>query len=63
MHRPGIEPGPTAWQAAILPLNQRCLLDTKALPKLTRGKVSRTQQKKIRDSQSVGFEPTLPEGI
>ena len=25
MHRPGIEPGPPAWQASILPLNQRCL--------------------------------------
>ena len=26
MHRPGIEPGPPAWQASILPLNQRCLI-------------------------------------
>ena len=26
MQRPGIEPGPPAWQASILPLNQRCLL-------------------------------------
>ena len=25
LHRPGIEPGPPAWQASILPLNQRCL--------------------------------------
>ena len=25
MHRPGIEPGPPAWQAEILPLDQRCL--------------------------------------
>ena len=25
MQRPGIEPGPPAWQARILPLNQRCL--------------------------------------
>ena len=24
VHRPGIEPGPPAWQASILPLNQRC---------------------------------------
>ena len=24
LHRPGIEPGPPAWQARILPLNQRC---------------------------------------
>ena len=26
MHRPGNEPGPPAWQASILPLNQRCSL-------------------------------------
>ena len=26
MHRPGIEPGPPAWQARILPLNHRCSL-------------------------------------
>ena len=26
VHRPGIEPGPPAWQASILPLNQRCFL-------------------------------------
>ena len=26
MQRPGIEPGPPAWQARILPLNQRCLM-------------------------------------
>ena len=24
LHRPGIEPGPPAWQARILPLDQRC---------------------------------------
>ena len=24
LHRPGIEPRPPAWQASILPLNQRC---------------------------------------
>ena len=28
VHRPGIEPGPPAWQASILPLNQRCFDDT-----------------------------------
>ena len=28
MHRPGIEPGPPAWQASILPLNHRCFGDT-----------------------------------
>ena len=27
MHWPGIEPGPPAWQARILPLNHRCLAD------------------------------------
>ena len=29
MQRPGIEPGPPAWQARILPLNQRCVLEAK----------------------------------
>ena len=27
LHRPGIEPGPPAWQARILPLNQRCSVE------------------------------------
>ena len=27
MHWPGIEPGPPAWQARILPLNHQCLID------------------------------------
>ena len=27
MHRPGIEPGPPAWQESILPLNQRCHIE------------------------------------
>ena len=31
LHRPGIEPGPPAWQASILPLNQRCLAGTKSV--------------------------------
>ena len=26
MHWPGIEPGPPAWQASILPLNHQCLV-------------------------------------
>ena len=30
LHRPGIEPGPPAWQASILPLNQRCNTSTMA---------------------------------
>ena len=30
MHRPGIEPGPPAWQASILPLNHRCLAEIRA---------------------------------
>ena len=29
MHRPGIEPGPPAWQASILPLNHRCRYDSR----------------------------------
>ena len=28
LHWPGIEPGPPAWQARILPLNHQCSLDT-----------------------------------
>ena len=28
LHRPGIEPGPPAWQASILPLNHRCMYNT-----------------------------------
>ena len=31
LHRPGIEPGPPAWQASILPLNQRCSDVTQAM--------------------------------
>ena len=27
MHWPGIEPGPPAWQARILPLNHQCSVD------------------------------------
>jgi hypothetical protein len=26
MHWPGIEPGPPAWQASILPLNHQCFI-------------------------------------
>ena len=33
LHRPGIEPGPPAWQASILPLNHRCWLLSRALSK------------------------------
>ena len=29
MHWPGIEPGPPAWQARILPLNHQCLAEKK----------------------------------
>ena len=29
LQRPGIEPGPPAWQARILPLNQRCVYDNR----------------------------------
>ena len=35
VHRPGIEPGPPAWQASILPLNQRCSHgDVKRYPRI-----------------------------
>ena len=27
LHWPGIEPGPPAWQARILPLNHQCLAE------------------------------------
>ena len=27
MHWPGIEPGPPAWQARILPLNHHCFVE------------------------------------
>ena len=29
LQKPGVEPGPPAWQARILPLNHQCLLHTK----------------------------------
>ena len=38
MHRPGIEPGPPAWQASILPLNHRCSVVT------FKGKISKVNQ-------------------
>ena len=60
MHRPGIEPGPPAWQASILPLNQRCYLKLQANVEEGLEPACKGGEKKI--SQSVGFEPTLPEG-
>ena len=63
LHRPGIEPGPPAWQASILPLNQRCytwkLIETPNTSKFWKCQ-SLCLNKKL--SQLVGFEPTLPEG-
>ena len=63
LHRPGIEPGPPAWQASILPLNQRCytwkLTETHDTSKFWKCQ-SLCLNKKL--SQLVGFEPTLPEG-
>ena len=62
LHRPGIEPGPPAWQASILPLNQRCTY----LKGPNFAKIFLLVRKclipKKMFSQSVGFEPTLPEG-
>ena len=66
VHRPGIEPGPPAWQASILPLNQRCFLlgvmkKLGPTAMLNVGRVAWDVCHKI-VPQSVGFEPTLPEG-
>ena len=68
LHRPGIEPGPPAWQASILPLNQRCW-HTLQSRQQSDGKNFVTwwaptvwDRNKNLLSQSVGFEPTLPEG-
>ena len=60
LHRPGIEPGPPAWQASILPLNQRCWITFEARCPLENSQKGKSNHKKC--SQSVGFEPTLPEG-
>ena len=30
LHWPGIEPGPPAWQARILPLNHQCLAERRS---------------------------------
>ena len=35
LHWPGIEPGPPAWQARILPLNHQCLKDCKKWDKIS----------------------------
>ena len=60
VHRPGIEPGPPAWQASILPLNQRCYL--KLWVNVEEGLEPACERGEKKISQSVGFEPTLPEG-
>ena len=67
LHRPGIEPGPPAWQASILPLNQRCFLlgvltklGHMAMLNVGQGHMVCVSPKTV--PQSVGFEPTLPEG-
>ena len=64
LQRPGIEPGPPAWQASILPLNQRCCVKQGARCIGTR-EIHISMLKKVKNfyTQSVGFEPTLPEGI
>ena len=60
LHRPGIEPGPPAWQASILPLNQRCSLANSGKHNwvITMMEISWDWKK---DSRSVGFEPTPAE--
>ena len=64
---PGIEPGSPAWQASILPLNQRCFLlgvltklGHMAMLNVGQGHMVCVSPKTV--PQSVGFEPTLPEG-
>ena len=60
MHRPGIEPGPPAWQASILPLNQRCFHSNSSNSTVVDKNHYFSFLKNL--PQSVGFEPTLPEG-
>ena len=62
MHRPGIEPGPPAWQASILPLNQRCWHTESVFALILMLLINLTFSCKSAYSQSVGFEPTLPKG-
>ena len=61
LQRPGIEPGPPAWQASILPLNQRCL-HVSCLQRMIK-RIQSSMTFKQNNSQSAGFEPALPEGI
>ena len=59
LHRPGIEPGPPAWQASILPLNQRCYRISS--PKKPRAAVAEWLTRLTRNqfpSGSVGSNPT-----
>ena len=53
LRSPGIEPGPPAWQARILPLDQ---LRVKHQAK--EGDVGETKRVKIEKPPPVGFEPT-----
>ena len=51
LHWPGIEPGPPAWQARILPLNHQCLpLKNPACDRRTPGLVTNKKYKNIKSS-------------
>ena len=55
LHRPGIEPGPPAWQASILPLNHRCDSVTPRSPSLSHIAVAvrRGRRKQLYEPPSV----------
>ncbi len=50
LHRPGIEPGPPAWQASILPLNHRCVHVLKLKPTIYRLLYQRTSEPENNES-------------
>ena len=61
LHRPGIEPGPPAWQASILPLNQRCSLTDWSVLTQVITKLAELIFNWKKAARSVGFEPTPAE--
>ena len=58
LHRPGIEPGPPAWQASILPLNQRCFLTSEDKTYVCNSNLKLQRRKHVSFS-SVIFDPFL----
>ena len=57
LQRPGIEPGPPAWQARILPLNQQCFRNEN-FP-LLQTYVIRIKYAFSRKLTTMGIEPTI----